>query len=69
MTAGGQVARGEMDVAAATGRMPALRQVGGACSCSKSVRWIYDDPLAASTLTAGASLATPAIVPAGQAVA
>jgi len=41
----GQVARGEIDVAAATSRMPALRRVGGACTCSKAVRWVYDEPL------------------------
>ncbi|HZF09433.1 MAG TPA: Phenylacetic acid catabolic protein [Thermoanaerobaculia bacterium] len=40
----GQVQRGEMDVAAATSRMPALRRVGGACSCSKAVRWVVDAP-------------------------
>ncbi|HTQ79067.1 MAG TPA: Phenylacetic acid catabolic protein [Thermoanaerobaculia bacterium] len=52
----GQVARGEIDIAAASGRMPALRRVGGACTCSKSVRWVYDDPLA-STSGAPAELA------------
>jgi 1,2-phenylacetyl-CoA epoxidase catalytic subunit len=25
-------------------RMPALRRVGGSCPCSKSVRWVVDDP-------------------------
>jgi hypothetical protein len=49
----GQVARGEMDVAAATSRMPALRRVGGACSCSKAVRWIYDEPLVIGSTAAG----------------
>jgi 1,2-phenylacetyl-CoA epoxidase catalytic subunit len=53
----GQVARGEMDVAAATSRMPALRRVGGACSCSKAVRWIYDEPLVIAGAGAGGGAA------------
>jgi 1,2-phenylacetyl-CoA epoxidase catalytic subunit len=59
----GQVARGEVDIAAATSRMPALRRVGGACSCSKAVRWVYDEPPA--TAPGIAASAAPAPVPAG----
>jgi 1,2-phenylacetyl-CoA epoxidase catalytic subunit len=46
-----RIERGEMTVAEAAGRMPTLRRVGGACPCSKSVRWVVDDPrpLAPST--------------------
>jgi hypothetical protein len=40
-----QVARGELDAAQAAGRMPALRRVGGSCPCSKSVRWVVDEPV------------------------
>lgn len=43
-----QVAEGQMTVEQAVGRMPALRRVAGACPCSKSVRWMVDDPVAAS---------------------
>jgi hypothetical protein len=36
--------------------MPALRRVGGACPCSKSVRWVVDEPQAAAeTLVTAAS--------------
>jgi 1,2-phenylacetyl-CoA epoxidase catalytic subunit len=55
----GQVARGEMDVAAATSRMPALRRVGGACTCSKAVRWVYDEPLVIGSAGAGAPASRP----------
>lgn len=43
-----KVQRGEMTVEAATSQMPALRRVGGACPCSKSVRWVVDEPPAAA---------------------
>jgi 1,2-phenylacetyl-CoA epoxidase catalytic subunit len=39
-----KVQAGEMTVEEATSRMPALRRVGGACPCSKSVRWVADEP-------------------------
>jgi 1,2-phenylacetyl-CoA epoxidase catalytic subunit len=42
-----QVARGEMEPEQAAGRMPALRRVGGSCPCSKSVRWVVDEPVPA----------------------
>jgi len=38
----GKVQRGEMTAEAAAAHMPALRRVGGACPCSKSVRWVID---------------------------
>jgi hypothetical protein len=28
--------------------MRALRRVGGSCPCSRSVRWVIDDPAAAA---------------------
>ncbi len=34
----------------AAGRMPALRRVGGACPCSKSVRWVVDEPQTVAAL-------------------
>ncbi len=40
----GKVERGELTIAAATSQMPALRRVGGACPCAKSVRWVVDAP-------------------------
>ena len=43
-----QVARGELSVKDASSRMPALRRVGGACPCSKSVRWVVDEPRVAA---------------------
>jgi 1,2-phenylacetyl-CoA epoxidase catalytic subunit len=43
-----QIGRGELSIQDATGRMPALRRVGGACPCSKSVRWMVDDSQAAA---------------------
>ena len=39
-----EVARGATTAEQAAGRMPALRRVGGACPCSKAVRWVVDDP-------------------------
>jgi 1,2-phenylacetyl-CoA epoxidase catalytic subunit len=45
-----QVDRGELTPKAAGARSPALRRVGGACPCSKSVRWVVDDPHPAPAL-------------------
>jgi 1,2-phenylacetyl-CoA epoxidase catalytic subunit len=39
-----QVRRGELTAEAAASQMPALRRVGGACPCSKAVRWVIDAP-------------------------
>jgi 1,2-phenylacetyl-CoA epoxidase catalytic subunit len=39
-----QVHDGTLKIEEATGRMPSLRRVGGACTCSKAVRWVVDDP-------------------------
>ncbi|HEX5714625.1 MAG TPA: Phenylacetic acid catabolic protein, partial [Thermoanaerobaculia bacterium] len=39
-----QVARGELEAKEAAARMPTLRRVGGSCPCSKSVRWVVDEP-------------------------
>jgi hypothetical protein len=39
-----QVVKGELEAKQAAGRMPALRRVGGSCPCSKSVRWVVDEP-------------------------
>jgi 1,2-phenylacetyl-CoA epoxidase catalytic subunit len=54
-----QVAEGKMKAEEAAGKMPSLRRVGGACPCSKSVRWVVDDPtpLAATTATAAQPVA------------
>lgn len=46
-----QVARGELEAKQAAARMPALRRVGGSCPCSKSVRWVVDEPRPAMTDT------------------
>jgi hypothetical protein len=42
-----RVQDGKLTAEQAAGRMPALRRVAGACPCSKSVRWVIDDPAAA----------------------
>jgi len=39
-----EVASGEVSAADAARRMPTLRRVAGACPCSKSVRWVVDEP-------------------------
>jgi hypothetical protein len=57
-----EVVEGRMTVEQAVGRMPALRRVAGACPCSKSVRWMVDDP-------AGVAAIVSAPEPAGQPVA
>lgn len=49
-----RVQRGELTAEAAASQMPELRRVGGACPCSKSVRWVIDDP-AAGAAPAGAA--------------
>jgi 1,2-phenylacetyl-CoA epoxidase catalytic subunit len=40
-----QVQAGTVKSEEAAGRMPSLRRVGGACTCSKAVRWVVDEPL------------------------
>ncbi|HEY0783894.1 MAG TPA: Phenylacetic acid catabolic protein [Thermoanaerobaculia bacterium] len=52
-----QVRRGELTVEQASARMPALRRVGGSCPCSKSVRWVQDEPRAASDAPARPAVA------------
>ncbi len=49
-----QVARGETTAEQAAGRMPALRRVGGSCPCSKSVRWVVDEPAVSTAALANA---------------
>jgi 1,2-phenylacetyl-CoA epoxidase catalytic subunit len=43
-----KVASGEWSAQDATRRMPKLRRVGGTCPCSRSVRWVVDEPAAPS---------------------
>ena len=43
-----EVDAGKQTLEQAAGRMPALRRVAGACPCSKSVRWVIDDPVPAA---------------------
>lgn len=43
-----RVAGGQIDLKTAIGSMPRLARVGGACPCSKSVRWVMDVPAGAS---------------------
>ena len=40
------VEAGTLTLEQAANRMPALRRVAGACPCSKSVRWVIDEPAA-----------------------
>jgi benzoyl-CoA 2,3-dioxygenase component B len=51
-----QVVKGELEAKQAAARMPALRRVGGSCPCSKSVRWVVDEP---HRLAAGNAIETP----------
>jgi hypothetical protein len=39
-----QVAAGELSRDEASKRMPKLKRVGGTCPCSKSVRWVMEQP-------------------------
>ena len=39
-----KLAKGEIELKAAINSMPRLARVGGACPCSKSVRWVMDAP-------------------------
>ena len=39
-----QVTAGEITAVDASRRMPSLRRVGGSCPCSRSVRWVVDEP-------------------------
>ena len=63
----GQVRRGELTAEAAAAQMPALRRVGGACPCSKSVRWVVDAEAPARPGTSEAPGAAAPAAPAGAA--
>jgi benzoyl-CoA 2,3-epoxidase subunit B len=41
-----KVASGEMTAADAMKKMPRLKRVGGTCPCSRSVRWVVEEPKA-----------------------
>jgi len=43
-----KVAKGEIELKKAISSMPRLARVGGACPCSKAVRWVMDVPAGAS---------------------
>ncbi|MFW6175208.1 MAG: Phenylacetic acid catabolic protein [Acidobacteriota bacterium] len=43
-----EVEAGELTPDEAARKLPALRRVAGSCPCSKSVRWVVDDPAAAN---------------------
>ncbi|MEA2600042.1 MAG: benzoyl-CoA 2,3-epoxidase subunit [Acidobacteriota bacterium] len=47
-----EVQEGRMTAEQAAGKMPALRRVAGACPCSKSVRWMVDEPSLIPAVTA-----------------
>jgi len=42
-----QVVSGQIAVDQAIKKMPTLKRVGGACPCSRSVRWVIEEPTAA----------------------
>jgi benzoyl-CoA 2,3-epoxidase subunit B len=44
-----EVRAGTLDPGQASKRMPSLKRVGGVCPCSKSVRWIVEEPQPAPT--------------------
>jgi len=52
-----QVVRGELEAKEAAARMPTLRRVGGSCPCSKSVRWVIDEPRPAAIETPVSAIA------------
>jgi 1,2-phenylacetyl-CoA epoxidase catalytic subunit len=59
-----KVQSGELTVEAASSQMPALRRVGGACPCSKSVRWVVESAAATAAPAAiSAAAGTVAIPP------
>ena len=39
-----RVVSGELQPAEAIAKMPRLKRVGGTCPCSRSVRWVMDEP-------------------------
>jgi hypothetical protein len=41
-----QVAAGTMSVKDAIHKVPKLKRVGGTCPCSRSVRWVMEEPTA-----------------------
>ncbi|MFL6197126.1 MAG: Phenylacetic acid catabolic protein [Thermoanaerobaculia bacterium] len=47
-----QVCSGAMTAEQAAGKMPELRRVAGACPCSKSVRWVVEDPMPVAAVAA-----------------
>ena len=42
----GMVVSGELSVKDAIMKMPRLKRVGGACPCSRAVRWVIEEPAA-----------------------
>jgi 1,2-phenylacetyl-CoA epoxidase catalytic subunit len=64
-----KVQSGEMTVEAASSQMPALRRVGGACPCSKSVRWVIDGAAVATAATTATAAVVAAVAPVAAAAA
>ncbi len=52
-----RVAEGTLTVEQASRHLPALRRVGGTCPCSRSVRWVLDEPATNGDGEAGTSAA------------
>ena len=64
-----RVAGGELKAEQAAAQAPTLRRVGGTCPCSKSVRWVVDEPRSLAAAPSpdspgGPAAAQPAPVPA-----
>ena len=55
-----EVASGQVAADEAAKRMPQLRRVAGACPCSKSVRWVIEQPQPAERSTATETAGAPA---------
>jgi hypothetical protein len=53
-----RVAAGEITPKDAIAQMPRLKRVGGTCPCSRSVRWVIDEPEAAAPSNGGAAAET-----------
>ena len=48
-----QVAAGTLPVAEGIMKMPKLKRVGGTCPCSRSVRWVAEEPAGGTSTSAG----------------
>lgn len=55
-----RVAKGELTTQQASAQSPSLRRMAGACPCSKSVRWVVDEPRSLAAAIASPAEPVPA---------